>query len=286
MIQNPLKGWRILLFFTVIVISGCAISPPQPQHRPSLNNEEERLLGEIMDMLDTTIVDAEKKIGEKSDPTSPLKDFTEKLNQKREYLRQVEAGEADYNPELVARYADEVKEIQLHIQNPVERVLESDVFFELGKYEIDDLSEEGKEILRGFAREIMDLLLKKQKELFPDRTFIITIRTIGYADEVYPGPELTDSLMQGTDGSLPEDRILRRQELNRELSTLRAQAINDFIRMELRAYQNDPQVKIGAPEIVGMGEEFPYLPDTVSPPYQSKDKRRRICKVHGKVFRE
>ncbi len=45
-----------------------------------------------------------------------------------------------------------------------------------------------------------------------------------------------------------------------------------------------PRVEIGEPEIIGMGEEFPYPENETSPPYMYDDKRRRICKIYSNVF--
>ncbi len=277
--KNNLKRWGIVLLFMTAGISGCMTYS-------TLTREESQILGEILDMLDTTITEAEEKIQIRPDPTSPLKKFTEKLADRREYLKMVEAGEVPYDPELVSKYSDEVRDIQVNIRNPVERVLETDISFGLGKYEIANLADEGRKVLGEFAREIMSALVDKQKKLFPDRTFVITVRTIGYADEVQPGPKLTEALTEGEKESLPQDPVERRKVLNRELSRRRSQTINEYITMKLEAELEYPQVKIGVPEIMGLGEEFPYLRETIFPPYKSEDKRRRICKVHGKVLRQ
>ncbi len=244
-------------------------------------------MGEVMELLDTTILEAEETAIIKPDPASPMKDFAETLNEKREYLRQVEAGEIPYNPELVSKFADEIREIQLHIQTPVERVLETDVSFEIGKYHISDLADGGKAMLREFVREVMDVLIRKQKALFPDRTFLVTVRTTGYADGISLGWELRKRLTQGMEEPLPQEAAEARQVLNRELSLRRAESISTHIMKELENQLGDTTgVIIGVPEIMGMGEELPYPGQTISPPYKVNDKRRRICKVYGRVFRQ
>ncbi len=259
----------------MIILTGCATM--------LLNKEQKEVLNDILEILDTSIVEAEDKYKLKPDPTSPLKDFVEILTDRRKYVRQVEKGAIPYDADLVSKYFDEIKGIVTNIRYPVGRILEADVSFKLGEYKISGLSEKGKEILNNFAGDVINILVKNQRKVFPRKKLAIIIRTIGYADEITPGTGLVEVLTKGAE-NFPEEPDEKRSFLNKKLSRLRAQAINDYIRQQLEINLKEPNVIIGIPQIIGLGEELPYPIDMISSPYKLRDERRRICKIHGNVF--
>jgi len=269
-----LEKWSIISL--LLFITGCATA--------YLTNAEQQALNEILEILDTSIIEAKEKIEREPDPTSPLGYFVESLDDKRKYVKEIEDGKIPFNEAAVSKVANEAKEIQTNIKNPVDRVLKTDVSFSPGKYKIDDLSEEGKELLNDFSEEVFDVLVKEQRIFFPDNLLIIVIKTIGYADEITPGAGLTDELCEKIDEELPQDPFEQRKILNKELSRRRAETVNEYIQIQLKANLKMPQVEIGESEIIGMGEEFPYPENEASPPYMTDDKRRRICKIYSNVF--
>ncbi|MCP4353420.1 MAG: hypothetical protein GY795_48850 [Desulfobacterales bacterium] len=265
----------ITVLMLMIILTGCATM--------FLSTEQKEVLTEILEILDTSIVEAEDKYKLKPDPTSPMKDFVETLTDRREYISQVEKGKIPYDANLVSKYFDEIKGIVTNIRYPVGRILEADVFFKLGEYKISGLSVKGKEILNNFAKDVIDILVKNQRRVFPRKKLSIIVRTIGYADEITPGAGLAEVLTKNAE-NFPEEPDMKKIFLNKKLSRLRAEAINDYIRQQLKINLKDPNVIIGPPHIIGLGEELPYPEDMISPPYKPKDARRRICKIHGNVF--
>ncbi|MCP4105727.1 MAG: hypothetical protein GY749_09340 [Desulfobacteraceae bacterium] len=265
----------ITVLMLMIILTGCATI--------FLSREQKKVLGELLEILDTSIVEAEDKYKLKPDPTSPMKDFVETLTDRREYISQVEKGKIPYDADLVSKYFDEIKGIVTNIRYPVGRILEADVFFKLGEYKISGLSVKGKEILNNFAKDVIDILVKNQRRVFPRKKLSVIIRTIGYADEITPRAGLAEVLTKNAE-NFPEEPDMKKIFLNKKLSRLRAEAINDYIRQQLKINLKDSNVIIGPPHIIGLGEELPYPEDMISPPYKPKDARRRICKIHGNVF--
>lgn len=279
---------RLLTAFLVLaaIFSGCKTAPPpEPiSDQSELTLEQQRLLNEIMGILDTTISKTGKKLESRQDPTSPMISFLEDLKEKKAYIKEIESGKVPYNAERLADLKDEIRSIRVNIENPVERVLKADITFGLGKYEITDLSEKGRKVLGEFTREVIEVLVKKQRQLFPEKIPVVFIRAIGYADEAAPGPNLARELEKSIGKALPADPIEARKERNIELSRRRAGAIAEYVVKQLKSSLGESSVRIGGPEIFGMGEAYPYPETTVSPPYAPIDKRRRVCKIHGNVL--
>lgn len=131
---------------------------------------------------------------------------------------------------------------------------------------------------------IIQIQVKKLRELFPDQQLAIVIKTIGYADEMPMSPWFADAMKKDMNDAVPDDPVAKRQMLNRELSFRRAQSIGEYVKIQLESLLMMEKLTIDSPIIIGMGEAFPYAEKSVTPPYMPQDKRRRICKIHGNVF--
>ncbi len=81
MIKYPEK-WSII--FLLLLMTGCATA--------YLTNAEQDALDEILEILDTSIIEAKEKIEHEPDPTSPLGHFVESLDNKRKYVKEIEEG--------------------------------------------------------------------------------------------------------------------------------------------------------------------------------------------------
>ncbi len=149
--------------------------------------------------------------------------------------KRLKKGKIPFDETVVSKVANEAKEIQTNIKNPVDRVVKTDVSFSPGKYKIDDLSEEGKKLLDDFSKDVFDILVKEQRIFFPDKILIIVIKIIGYADETAPGPVLTGELCEETDEELPQDILEKRKILNKELSRRRAETVNEYIQSTVKS---------------------------------------------------
>ncbi len=266
---------NISLLFIAIIISGCC---------NMLTHEEQNTLEEILGILDTTIVEAEESIRKKPDPTSPMKTFAEKLHKHKEYAQDIKDGKTPYDETKLKQFKEEALGIRTNIRNPVERIMQADISYQLGEYKIEHLSERGKFILNEFTKEIMSPLLDEQQKLFPNRELVITIKTIGYADETPLSKLLAMNLVKDKSIEVPTNPVEKRRFLNRELSLYRAQSIADYVIKQLKSSIGSVKTVIGTPRIIGLGEGFPYPADTVSPPYKAMDERRRICKIHATVL--
>lgn len=284
--KSDFKKWMLItLIPATAFLFGCKTAPtPEVRPKPSLSAEQEQLLGEILEILDTTIADADQKIEEKKDPTSPLKWLADDLRKIREYVKSVEAGETLYDESKMKALSDSVRSIRINIENPVEKILETDVSFGLGKYLISDLSEKGKKALQDFTVEVIGSLVEKQRRAFPGRMPVIIVKTVGYADATPPGPRLASELRKGIRGGIPSDPVEARKILNTELSRRRAKTIGEYVKMQLHSRLDESRIKIDEPVIYGLGEMTPYPEKSIAPAYRTKDKRRRICKIHGIVF--
>lgn len=270
-----------LLFTSIIIVSGCC----SPLTRDAqLTRNEQSTLDEILGILDTTITETEESISKKPDPTSPMKTFAEKLHEHKEYVQKIKDGKAPYDKAKLKQFKEEALGIRTNVRNPVERIMVADISYQLGQYKIEHLSERGKLILNEFTKEIMNPLLDEQEKLFPGRELVITIKTIGYADETPLGQLLAMDLVKDKSIKIPNDPVEKRRFLNRELSLYRANSIADYVIQQLKSSIGISKAVIGIPKIFGLGEEFPYPVHTVSPPYKAMDERRRICKIHATVL--
>ncbi len=258
----------------VLVIAGCA---------PKLTRQQEDALSDILVILNTAITGTEEILNKNTDPTNPYQDILDKLHFMQSRIEEMRTGKAPFDAERIARYTGEIMEIEANVRNAVDKVFNIDVFFELGKYRISDLSEEGKAALQAFARTLIEKQLKKLRKLFPERPLTVVIKSIGYADETPPGPELAERLEEEIAGPLPKDPAERRKAYNKKLSFLRAETIFEYVKIRTESMMDLENVTFGKPEIIGLGEEYPYPREMMVPPYAAEDERRRICKLYSKV---
>ena len=270
--KTTLRQWLCFPLLAML-LSGCILFS-------SLTKEEEKALDDVMVILNTAITEAESDMYNELDPGSPLNFFVEELSEQREYVRQVETGKMPYISELISKLADQAQKIWANIRDPAKRVLETEIFFELGKYKISDLSEDQRNALMAFVRDIIEVLIERQTELLPDKIFVIMIRTTGYADATPPGLKTTSVLKTGIKEPLPREMSERRRLLNATLSRHRSLSVAEEIRTQLAATLEYPNIIISAPETLGLGEAFPYPEHRIlPPPYKPKDQRRRVCKM-------
>ncbi len=249
-----------------------------------LTREQSEALIDILEILNTAIAQTEEIIRRNPDPTSPYRDLAEKLRSMHDHIDKIKAGKAPYDADVMSRYRNDIIGIQTNVNNPVDRVLGADVFFGPGKYKITEFTAEGKSALDGFAEDIINLQVKKLRALFPDKPLVIVVKAIGYADEIPLSQGFAEELKKDISTALPDDPVRRRRLLNKELSFRRAESITGYIKTRLEAVLNMENVTIADPVNIGMGEEYPYPERSADPPYEARDKRRRICKIHGNVF--
>ncbi|QTA83010.1 OmpA-like domain-containing protein [Desulfonema limicola] len=275
--NNIIKIFACLLFL-FINTAGCS---------HYLTKEQSEALVEILEILNKTIVETEAIMNKNPDPTSPYKELSEKLKTIQDNISRIREGKEPYSAEIMSKYSNEIIGIQMNIQNPVNRVLGVDVFFAPGRYKISDFSAEGKEVLDSFAADILELQAKKLRNLFPEKELAIVIKAIGYADEMPLSQWFAQELEKDINAVIPGDPVEKRKMLNRELSFRRAQSIAEYVRdhvQEMLKMLTIDNIKIDPPVIIGLGEIFPYADNNIDPPYMPRDKRRRICKIHGNVF--
>jgi hypothetical protein len=270
--KNNTKRWAVFLVF-LSLLAGCATVP-------TISDEEQKLLSEIAELLDTNIENAEGKIEFDPETAADVQGLVKLLHEKRKFVRQVESGEIPFDPESMRQIAVEVKKIEASVRRPVEKTWSADVYFGLGKYKVEDLSEHETENFKGFIREFTEIGTGILKKLPLTKELVIFIKTFGYADGTALLSKTKNALMKNMSEKLPRSRSEMKQVLNTEISRRRSQSVNDCVRTELNAGLKHPQVSFGKPRIVSMGETYPYPEDTVSPPYRAKDERRRVCKVY------
>ncbi len=267
------------LLALALMLTGCATGN-------DLERQQQEALLEIMSILDQTIEETEKILKNNPDPTNQYLDILDKLQAMKGIIQEIKKGNAPYDEALIQQYTRKIQEIEANIRNSVDKVFSSDVFFGLGKYQISDLSEEGKADLRGFVDAVMERQVKVFRKMFPQRTLVVNIKGVGYADETPLGSELAETLTERIDGPIPDAPSARKKVLNQELSYLRAESIVEYIKLELRRRLKDKNCVIGEPEIQGLGEALPYPKGYVDPPYKARDERRRICKIYSKITLE
>ncbi len=259
----------------LILVMGCATH---------LTREQHRVLAEILEILNTTISETEAALNRRADPTSPVNEFADTLESIRTHIRKVQAGEIPYDPALMERYSDQVAGIRMNVRNPVDRVVGVDVFFEPGRYRISELSSEGKSVLDDFAADLIDTQVEPLRAAFPDKPLSVVIKAVGHADEIPLSPRFADALAQDMRVGIPDDPEARRKFLNRELSFRRARSIAEYVVTEIKERVDSERVTVAPPIIFGLGEALPYPESALETPYVPRDKRRRICKIHGNVL--
>lgn len=215
------------------------------------------------------------------EPDSALADFIPRINTLVDY-----ADKLEEDPLLmeVARIVEtqiilKDTEILIQFEQKIRQTLKNDISFAPGKYRLSDFTEEGKEAISKFSRQLF--AIKKHYPLrYPGQPLVIKIKTVGYTDQVpVTGKALIDELLEGVDrDAIPQESLEQRKFLNQRLSEFRARTVNEYARERLEEdSRDDTEVQIVA-EIVGKGEEFPSK-ENVSPAYLRRDPRRRICKI-------
>jgi len=267
---------QILLYvlISLLILSGCS----------TLSRQQNQALVEILGILDSTIEEAETMLKNNPDPTSQFTDIVERLNFMKDIICEIQQGKAPYDEKLLSGYTSKIREIEANIRNAVDKVFSSDVFFGLGKYKISDLSAEGTDSIQEFTHNIAEKQIKNFRKMFPDSSFVIVLKAVGYADETPAGPELSEILKQEIADSLPDDPAERKKMLNQRLSLLRAKSISQYIQDQLKIMPEMENIVIGEADIQGLGEEFPYPQESADPPYKSQDERRRICKIYSRII--
>ncbi len=175
-----------------------------------------------------------------------------------------------------------IQEAKTHLDNVnlVNELLSTNTFTQLS---MSSLFEPGQYILDGdsklkaisaFQPVINDLL--KFAEKFPGKRLTATIVVIGYADEmpVDPSSELVTTLM----AKMTKTDVTR-QELNKELSRLRAGSASIILRQIFITEKNasDKFQQLSMEMLTqGRGEDFP---DASITDYKADDERRRVVNV-------
>jgi hypothetical protein len=277
--MTPIKPLATWLLVFALAVCGCAGTS-------ELERQQQQALLEILSILDQTIEETEEILQNNPDPTNQYVDILDKLQAMKRIIGEIKSGDAPYDEELLQQYTRKIREIEANIRNSVDRVFSSDVFFGLGKYQISELSEEGRADLKGFVDAVMERQVKVFRKMFPERTLVVNIKAVGYADETPLGPELAETLTGRINGPIPEDPGARKKVLNQELSYLRAESIVAYIERGLRRRLTGKNCTIGDPVIQGLGEALPYPDGYVDPPYKARDERRRICKIYSKITLE
>jgi hypothetical protein len=208
-----------------------------------------------------------------NDPNNPLQEFLPILNEILDYADKIEG--IDFTKVLedfdkIAQIGDDARTMS--------KILITEISFGPGEY---DISDERNRILRKFSEAV---IADKQiyDGLYPDETFVIKTKIVGYADQVdfREGTGLINKLVEGAHDSIPEYEIERRQFLNQRLSEFRARGASENLKQFI--IQSDPNFSEAQidQEYVGLGEE---IPPEVSSPYPLSDPRRRICKIYGYI---
>jgi hypothetical protein len=215
-----------------------------------------------------------------------MQEFTQKLDEELSYA---EAIKDDSQRIALERIAKTTRtrgdaEFNLNVQQKLNRTVQFDIFFDEGKYTLSDLSEAGKRIVREIAEGLV-AIINDYAETYPGRPVTITIKTVGYADQLgfREETDLTKGLVKGVEDELPQHQPVRRKFLNKRLSLFRARSINEAIQhLVVFSETVNKEVRLNIqPEIEGKGEE---LPPGVHAPYPEADQRRRICRISNIVW--
>ena len=113
------------------------------------------------------------------------------------------------------------------------------------------------------------------------------VKTVGFTDEVpVTSPSLIQDLLADVLPDLvPEPALERRLFLNQRLSEFRARTVNEYAVEQLHLLDQGTSVVAIDTDIVGKGEALPTKED-VTPPYLTRDPRRRVCKISVTFRRE
>ena len=212
-----------------------------------------------------------------ADPDNPLQDFLPKLNEILDYSDSIEEEEDFIALEKVLDDLDRLTQIEHNTKENVTRTIAIDVSFPSGRYE---LAEEGKQLLRDYVGEIITSR-KHFEQLYPESPVTITIKVVGYADQVdfNPGTKLLERLLEQGE-EVPSTEPSRRKFLNQGLSELRAKALADHTVKIIDEHASEQGILHIQQDVRGLGE---IIPPGVSKPYPLEDPRRRICKIYSYI---
>lgn len=210
-----------------------------------------------------------------AEDVSQLKETLPKLDK---MAKDAEKIKSNAQIAALSRVVDDLKQVVGIVysdQKGLYKIFESDVFFDKGKYE---LSDRRKVFLKQFGEELISTT-KGYMNQYPGRPITVAVRTIGYADELgfRKGTNLIKELVEGVEHKFPQREYNQKEFLNQRLSEFRSKTINKYFKeLFLQTAQGNSLVHIYQ-QIVGRGEN---LPPEISPPYPTRDPRRRTCKIY------
>lgn len=252
----------ILFLFLLCFLFGCAatLTKLQQQRLDILENDAAQVL-----------VEAQQKMEEH--PDSALGKNIELLNSILDYSDAIRSDPEKFSEEKIREYSTKIQIYRENINNYLELKMDSDISFDLGKYEMSGLTDQAKVAMDDFTTQLLSSLKEKTKK-YSGYNISVYLKVVGYTDETpfRQGTELEKKILERLDGRKPENEIERRKMYNQILSELRAETLIDYICAALK--RKIPGIEINK-NVVGAGEKFPR--EDISVLYESTDKRRRVC---------
>ena len=133
-IKHPMIKW---FFICLLFLFGCTTATPTP---PGLTSQQKQALMEILDILTSTIEETEDMLVKDNEaPPGPYKDLIGRLQFMKDNIRKMKSDEVPFDGEIISNYTDEITNIHDIVKNSMEKVLNTDIFFDLGKYKISNL---------------------------------------------------------------------------------------------------------------------------------------------------
>ncbi len=204
------------------------------------------------------------------DPDNPLQNEIPEL----EKLLDDYDAKQEIDAQQLAQDIDKLKQIEYNTKKNLGKTFESDVSFGAGEFELSDM---GKQAIREYYQDVLNA--KQQfRALFPNDPLNVTVKVIGYADQVgiLPGTKLYKQITEGVE-NLPHSLEERQAFLNQRLSELRAKAIADYAK-ELILQDSAADEQLAVEQVIeGAGEK---IPPNLEPPYPYQDPRRRVCRIY------
>ncbi len=233
----------------------------------------------------TLVEDLKEDIEEaqRVDPDTPTADFLKELDNMLEYARHIQKNPQAVKLDIVVSYTEQAVQVKKLVDGMVQKQLESDISFALGKY---TLSKQGKTALKIIATSIVGIK-EEYLKLYPDKTIVVGIKVVGYTDTsgFREGTNLVKNLTRGFEFAAPQSGVERRRFLNQRLSQLRAENIGEYFRdLVLQSEPLPARIMIES-NFEGKGEKLPPgLSVTYSSSASVEDKQRRICKIYSYVI--
>lgn len=172
--------------------------------------------------------------------------------------------------------------IEETVTDTLAETLESgDVSFDREQYELTDRAKQ--DIQAGLLQQFLTKLDNFMNR-YPDRHFMIHIKTVGYTDltelSELATKRILDTIPEGT--AIPDADPERRIFLNRRLSELRAQSLYEYLSNSVSGALQDnyKNIQFAPPIFIGKGEE---IPPNIFSPYPDNDSRRRICRIFSYI---